>query len=66
MVESKLPAIERADADAAEILAEFLTVAAQIEHFLSGATDGRSLLEALYGKSFEEPVPERLLALLRR
>jgi hypothetical protein len=66
MLESTLPAAERADGDAAEILAEPLSVAAQIELFLSGATDGCALLEMLYGKNLGEPVPEHLLALLRR
>ncbi|HZS83086.1 MAG TPA: NepR family anti-sigma factor [Stellaceae bacterium] len=50
----------------AEILAELLPVSVQIEHFLSGATNGRALLEALYDHVLEEPVPERLTSLLRR
>jgi hypothetical protein len=37
----------------------------QIVHFLNGRTDGQALLEALYGATAEEPVPERLLALIR-
>ncbi|MBV8650350.1 MAG: hypothetical protein JO255_02715 [Alphaproteobacteria bacterium] len=37
----------------------------QIEHFLNGRTDGQALLEALYGATADEPVPERLLALIR-
>jgi hypothetical protein len=37
----------------------------QIEHFLNGRTDGQALLDALYGAAAREPVPERLLALIR-
>jgi hypothetical protein len=37
----------------------------EIERFLSGETDGRALLEALYGTLGDEPVPERFLALVR-
>lgn len=42
-----------------------LTVAVEIERFLSGASDGGALLQALYGAPAEEPVPERLLAVVR-
>jgi hypothetical protein len=55
-----------APSEDAEALASLLPVHDQIRHFLSGATNGRSLLEALYGKVADEPGPERLKALLRR
>ena len=54
-----------AASDDAEALASLLPVHDQIRHFLSGAANGRALLEALYGDA-DEPVPERLKALLRR
>jgi hypothetical protein len=63
MRDPKLPAAE--PADAIEALAEFLPVATQIEHLLSGATNGRALLEALYDETLDEPVPAHLSALLR-
>jgi hypothetical protein len=37
----------------------------QIHDFLDGETNGESLLEMLYGDVADEPVPERLLAVLR-
>jgi hypothetical protein len=43
-----------------------LTVATEIESFLSGDSDGAALFQALYGAVAREPVPERLLAVLRR
>jgi hypothetical protein len=38
----------------------------EIRDFLSGKTDGEDLLHALYDHLLDEPVPERLRALLRR
>jgi hypothetical protein len=38
----------------------------EIRDFLSGKTDGEDLLHALYDSVLDEPVPERLTALLRR
>jgi len=43
-----------------------LPVARQIERFLSGRSDGRVLLERLYGGVEDEPVPQRLLDIARR
>ena len=37
-----------------------------IRDFLAGRTDGEDLLHALYDHVLDEPVPERLKALLRR
>ena len=34
--------------------------------FLAGKTDGEELLHALYDHILDEPVPERLRAILRR
>jgi hypothetical protein len=38
----------------------------EIRDFLSGKTDGENLLHKLYDHVLDEPVPERLTALLRR
>ena len=38
----------------------------EIRDFLTGKTDGEDLLHALYDHVLDEPVPERLRALLRR
>jgi Anti-sigma factor NepR len=38
----------------------------EIRDFLKGKTDGEDLLHALYDHVLDEPVPERLTALLRR
>jgi len=38
----------------------------EIRDFLVGDNDGEELLHALYDHVLDEPVPERLLALLRR
>jgi Anti-sigma factor NepR len=38
----------------------------EIRDFLTGKTDGEDLLHALYDHVLDEPVPERLTALLRR
>lgn len=48
-----------------ESLERFLPVAAQLRHFVAGATDGSTLLHLLYDPVLEEKPPERLLALLR-
>jgi len=37
----------------------------EIRDFLDGKTDGEDVLHALYDHVLDEPVPERLLALLR-
>jgi hypothetical protein len=37
----------------------------QIRSFLNGDDDGHELLEGLYGDIVDEPIPERLIALLR-
>ena len=41
-------------------------MAAEIERFLDGESDGSVLLNALYGSVLDEPIPERLLAVLRQ
>jgi hypothetical protein len=38
----------------------------EIECFLSGVTDGSTLFEALYGAVVDEPIPQRLLDLVRK
>lgn len=38
----------------------------QIRSFLEGDDDGGELLKGLYGNVADEPIPERLTALLRR
>lgn len=40
-------------------------VEAAILRYLSGETDGHELFQALYGAALDEPVPERMLALVR-
>ena len=42
-----------------------LLVAVEIERFLTGESDGHTVLNALYGEVLNEPVPERLLAVLQ-
>jgi hypothetical protein len=42
-----------------------LSIAARIEQFLNGDNDGGELFETLYGRVEDEPVPERLLAIVR-
>lgn len=51
-------------ADTFETEAE-LSIAAQIDEFLTGESDGGPLFELLYGKLDDEPVPEHLLAIVR-
>lgn len=41
------------------------STATEIERFLDGDSDGSVLLHALYGSVVDEPIPERLLAVLR-
>jgi hypothetical protein len=43
-----------------------LPVSMQIEHFLDGESDGGPLFQALYGAVEDEPVPEHLLAIVRK
>ena len=38
----------------------------RIRAFLAGETDGADVLDALYGAAMDEPVPQRLLDLLKR
>ncbi len=44
---------------------ENLAVAVEIERFLRGESDGAPLFQALYGAAAAEPVPERLLKIVR-
>jgi hypothetical protein len=37
----------------------------EIERFLDGRSTGAPLMQALYGAVIDEPIPERLLALVR-
>ena len=41
------------------------STATEIERFLDGDSDGSVLFHALYGSVVDEPIPERLLAVLR-
>jgi hypothetical protein len=41
------------------------STATEIERFLDGDSDGGVLFQALYGSVMDEPIPERLLAVLR-
>ena len=41
------------------------SVGAEIRDFLAGKTDGENLLHAIYDHVLDEPVPERLLAVLK-
>jgi hypothetical protein len=38
----------------------------EIRDFVTGKTDGENVLHALYDHVLDEPVPERLTALLKR
>ena len=40
-------------------------VESQIIRFLNGETDGHELFQALYGAPLDEPIPERMLELVR-
>ena len=41
-------------------------VDAEIRSFLAGENDGEDLLHAIYDHVLDEPIPERLLAIVRR
>jgi hypothetical protein len=41
------------------------STATEIERFVDGDSDGGVLFHALYGSVADEPIPERLLAVLR-
>ena len=43
----------------------FSSVDGDIRDFVDGKTDGEELLHALYDHVLDEPIPERLRALLR-
>ena len=42
-----------------------VSTAVEIDRFLDGETNGGMVLNALYGSVADEPIPERLLAVLR-
>ena len=42
------------------------SVDSRIRAFLNGETDGEDVLHEIYDNVLDEPVPERLLAILRR
>ncbi|HEV2301498.1 MAG TPA: hypothetical protein VGR91_08005 [Stellaceae bacterium] len=42
------------------------SLAKQVRAFLDGRTHGEELLHALYDHILDEPIPERLTAVLRR
>jgi hypothetical protein len=43
---------------------ENLAEAVEIERFLDGESDGAALFQRLFGAVAEEPIPERLLAVI--
>ena len=43
-----------------------LTLTVELERFLAGESDGGLLFQALYGEVVDEPIPERLLAVVRQ
>jgi len=45
---------------------EKLLVAVEIERFVNGDSDGALLFQELYGGTADEPIPERLMSVLRR
>lgn len=49
----------------AESLAPLRSVDSQIRAFLAGDSDGEEVLHAIYDHVLDEPVPERLKALLK-
>ena len=61
---AKKTALAALSALVAEISAGAST-ATEIERFLDGDSDGGVLFHALYGSVADEPIPERLLAVLR-
>ena len=42
-----------------------LTLDVELERFLTGESDGAPLFQALYGEIADEPIPARLLAVVR-
>jgi hypothetical protein len=63
-LESKLPSPAILACGVPEV-EEIDPVGEQLLDFLDGRTDGEELLHALYDYILDEPVPERLRALLR-
>ena len=61
---AKKTALAALSALVAEISAGAST-ATEVERFLDGDSDGGVLFHALYGSVADEPIPERLLAVLR-
>ena len=49
----------------AESIAAVRSVDSQIRAFLAGQSDGEELLHVMYDHVLDEPVPERLKALLK-
>ena len=49
----------------AESIAPVRSVDSQIRAFLAGQSDGEELLHVMYDHVLDEPVPERLKALLK-
>jgi hypothetical protein len=47
------------------LLTKVPSVDRDIRDFLAGRTDGEKVLSALYDHVLDEPIPERLLAVLR-
>lgn len=47
------------------VAAASTSVDAEIRDFVAGKNDGEDLLHALYDHVLDEPVPERLLAVLK-
>lgn len=45
---------------------EKLLVAVEIERFVNGDSDGALLFQELYGGTADEPIPERLMSIVRR
>ena len=50
----------------AESIIPVRSVDSQIRSFLNGENDGEAVLHAIYDHVLDEPVPERLKALLKR
>ncbi|HEV8032515.1 MAG TPA: NepR family anti-sigma factor [Stellaceae bacterium] len=45
---------------------QFCSTDSRIRAFLAGETDGEDVLHQIYDHVLDEPVPDRLLAVLRR
>jgi hypothetical protein len=58
-------AVRTQEDDEVEALAQLLPVSEQIRNFLAGHTNGEALFHALYDDVLDEPIPERLLAVLQ-